>query len=301
MKQTGRAIITLAALIVMLMPVSVVAQQAAEEISLWRARHTLVAASQYAGINGSRMGFHYFAVNPSSIRLNAESLELDATDTKGRTMHLRAALNEMEAYSPECYRSGGCFGVRGKSGKRFSVQDDEHKAHLVMFGNDPSQIAHPLCSQAQNYDDCMNAAGWFAKALNGLHAFATSHPAAAGDFHQQAAAWRALTTKPPLAEGARVRRLVAEDAIKRQKPYDALNYYELGVESDPMWAQGWFNAAVIAGQLGYYADAAEHMRNYLELLPNAPDAQSARDQIDLWRYKAGQSPAPAYSAGQPNK
>jgi hypothetical protein len=33
------------------------------------------------------------------------------------------------------------------------------------------------------------------------------------------------------------------------------------------------------------------MQNYLELLPDAPDAKSARDQIDLWKYKAGQSPA----------
>ena len=30
----------------------------------------------------------------------------------------------------------------------------------------------------------------------------------------------------------------------------------------------------------------EHMQNYLELLPNAPDAQSARDQLDLWQLKA---------------
>lgn len=299
MRERGRAIITLAVLIVMVMPVAS-AQQAAEEMSLWRARHTLVAASQYAGINGSARGFHYFAVSPSSIRLNSESLELDATDAKGRTLHLRAPLKEMETYSPECDRSGGCFGVRGKSGKRFSVQDDvEHKEHRVMFGNDPSPIAHPLCSRAQNYDNCMNSAGWFASALNGLYAFAISHPTAAGDFHQQAAAWRALTTKPPMAEGARIRRLAAEDAINRQKPFEALNYYELGVEADPTWAQGWFNAAVIASHLEYYADAVEHMQNYLELMPDAADAQSARDQMDLWRFKAGQQPAS--SAGQPTK
>jgi hypothetical protein len=43
------------------------------------------------------------------------------------------------------------------------------------------------------------------------------------------------------------------------------------------------------------------MQSYLELVPDATDAQSARDQIDLWRYKAGQSTTPAHSAGQPNK
>jgi hypothetical protein len=35
------------------------------------------------------------------------------------------------------------------------------------------------------------------------------------------------------------------------------------------------------------------MQNYLELMPDAADAQSARDQIDLWKFKAGQSPVSA--------
>jgi hypothetical protein len=45
----------------------------------------------------------------------------------------------------------------------------------------------------------------------------------------------------------RVHRQLAEEALKEQKPEPAVNYYELGVEADPTWAQGWFNAAVIAG------------------------------------------------------
>jgi tetratricopeptide (TPR) repeat protein len=115
---------------------------------------------------------------------------------------------------------------------------------------------------------------------------AISHPAGLGDFHQQAAAWRALATKPALAEGVRILRLAAEDAIKRQKPDEALNDFELGVQADPTWAQGWFNAALLAGELGFYFDATAHMQNYLELPPDAPDAQSARGQIDLLKYKA---------------
>ena len=106
---------------------------------------------------------------------------------------------------------------------------------------------------------------------------------------------------PPIEEGARILRLAAEDAIKRQKPDEALNDFELGVQADPTWAQGWFNAALLAGELGFFADAADHMQNYLELMPNAADAQSARDQIDLWKYKAGQSPAAAQPAGVPGK
>jgi regulator of sirC expression with transglutaminase-like and TPR domain len=43
---------------------------------------------------------------------------------------------------------------------------------------------------------------------------------------------------------------------------------------------------LIAAELGDYADAVEDMQSYLELVPNAPDAQAARDQIDLWQLKA---------------
>ena len=34
-----------------------------------------------------------------------------------------------------------------------------------------------------------------------------------------------------------------------------------------------------------HAEAIEHMQAYLELVPDAQDAQSARDQIVIWQYK----------------
>jgi hypothetical protein len=30
----------------------------------------------------------------------------------------------------------------------------------------------------------------------------------------------------------------------------------------------------------------KHMERYLLLMPDAPDAQTARDQIDIWKMKA---------------
>jgi tetratricopeptide (TPR) repeat protein len=136
--------------------------------------------------------------------------------------------------------------------------------------------------------ESMQRADRFAKDLNRLHAFALSHPAGLGDLHQQAAEWRALTAKPPLPEEVRVRRLLAEDAVKNQKPIEALNDYEIGLEFYPTWPEGHFNAALIAAELGDFASAVEHMQSYLELVPNASDAQAARDQITIWQHKAGQ-------------
>jgi hypothetical protein len=55
---------------------------------------------------------------------------------------------------------------------------------------------------------------------------------------------------------------------------------------DPTWAQGWFNAALVAAQLNLFSDAILYMQNYLEVAPDAADAASARDQIKVWKYKA---------------
>jgi len=83
-----------------------------------------------------------------------------------------------------------------------------------------------------------------------------------------------------------VQRLMAEDAFKANKPDEALHYYETGVLLYPTWPEGNFNAALIAGDLGYYDAAMEHMQAYLELVPEAADAQAARDKILIWQTKA---------------
>jgi hypothetical protein len=62
----------------------------------------------------------------------------------------------------------------------------------------------------------------------------------------------------------------------------------LGSFGYPTWPEGNFNAALIAGELGFYADAIEHMQAYLELVPSAADAEAARDKIVIWQVKAKQ-------------
>jgi hypothetical protein len=37
-----------------------------------------------------------------------------------------------------------------------------------------------------------------------------------------------------------------------------------------------------------YGNAVLHMQRYLELVPDAPDAQAARDQIVIWQSKIKQ-------------
>ncbi len=56
-----------------------------------------------------------------------------------------------------------------------------------------------------------------------------------------------------------------------------------------MWPAGWYNLAMIYGEQKNYTDAADRMRHYLELVPNAPDAKEARDQMIIWEDEGQKS------------
>ena len=80
-------------------------------------------------------------------------------------------------------------------------------------------------------------------------------------------------------------RLLAENAVKENRFDSAVEEYEAGLEINPTWPEGHFNAALLYAELGYYPEAMHHMRAYLELTPEAPDAQQARDQVVIWEAK----------------
>jgi hypothetical protein len=130
----------------------------------------------------------------------------------------------------------------------------------------------------------------FADAMNRLSSFArgggrAQQEAEWRDFQQKAVAWRALAAKPPLAEEVRKERLLAEDALHEKQMDAAVEHYETGLDIDPCWPEGHFNAALLYAELREYSDAVQHMRAYLELAPDAQDAPQARDQIVIWEAK----------------
>ena len=292
MKNVIARFLALVVLVFLLIPGVTISAQSQDSssptdaLSLWQARHAIIPGNVTVYVYGKHS--YNSEVNQSSIVLTLDSIEFDATfnanTKKSDTKHISIDLKDIKRVTTKCYDDHSRCWLTTESGTEYMIQDKDKEAVWYQFRFGVNSV---------DYAESVLTAARFASALNSLHAFAISHPAGLGDFHAQATAWRALMTKPPLAENARILRLAAEDAIKRQKPDEALNDFELGVEADPTWAQGWFNAALLAGELGFFADAADHMQNYLELLPDAPDAQSARDQIDLWKYKAGQSPTAA--------
>ncbi|HUS19082.1 MAG TPA: hypothetical protein VMZ25_05495 [Terriglobales bacterium] len=106
------------------------------------------------------------------------------------------------------------------------------------------------------------------------------------DFRQKAVAWRQLKQKPPLAPEADRHRILAEEAIRSTNLDSAAQHYDEALEATPLWPEGWLNAALIYAELQDYASAAEHMRYYLELAPDAPEAKAAREKLVVWEEKA---------------
>ena len=282
MRLAGKSITVLLAMILTMASMARSQQQPAPEMSYRQAQRAIKTAMQYAMV-----GYYSLApVDQNSVRLTQGTLEFDA-----KSEHFTIPFIGLRKLTATYWSVGGQTynslvdeeGNKGKYGENFLQKYNvKMKKSTLYFGGNKDGI----CSQAQNHDECMNAAAQFASALNSLHIYALRPTPPEDDFHKQALAWRALATKPALPDAVRVRRMMAEDAIKNKKPEDALRYYEQGIESYPMWPQGWFNAAVVAGELGRYDDAVEYMQNYLELVPDAKDAQTARDQMEMWKIRA---------------
>jgi hypothetical protein len=105
-------------------------------------------------------------------------------------------------------------------------------------------------------------------------------------FHAAAEAWRALAVKPELPEDARKQRVLAEAYLREKDFKGAIEHYEAGVKACPVWPEGWYNLALLYAESGQYALAADRMKHYLELMPNASDSAAARDKVIVWEDKA---------------
>ena len=127
----------------------------------------------------------------------------------------------------------------------------------------------------------------FANALYVLkHGGEAAERAAEAAFADKAKKYREMPVKPPLPEDVQKCRIMAEDAIHNKDFEKAADYYAQGLEIEPLWPEGQFNAALLYGELKDYENAALHMKRYLELVPNARDAREAREKMYLWDGKA---------------
>lgn len=244
-----------------------------DAMSIWQARRIVVMGNSHWSLPDAGM-------DRSSFRFTPETFEYDYAKPKGGTLHVTADLRTLEGVSFRCNQVW-CH-LTNEAGK--GIQKDATGVRWYAYCCEWWEAQPPGgrgCPAS-----CVSDVKSFAAAINRLRAFAKDTEAPLRSFTQQAAAWRALPSKPAIPEEIRLQRMLAEDAVKQSKPGEALSRYETGLELYPTWPQGRFNAALIAAELGFYTDAVEHMQAYLELVPEAPDAQAARDQIAMWQFRA---------------
>jgi tetratricopeptide (TPR) repeat protein len=111
-------------------------------------------------------------------------------------------------------------------------------------------------------------------------------------FEAQAKAYRDATVKPTPGEDVRRFRVQADQAVSEKRFQTAASLYIQALDLAPWWPEGQFNAAVIFGDLRQYDQAIGHMRKYLTLVPNAPDARAAQDKIYAWEGEKAALPQP---------
>jgi tetratricopeptide (TPR) repeat protein len=143
----------------------------------------------------------------------------------------------------------------------------------------------------------------FAGALRYLAGLARQEAQAQQDatlqqFRAQAKAWREAVSKPVMPEAAREHQVLAEYAFKQRETEKAVREYKSALDIFPTWPEGQFNLATLAGEQKDYGTAVLHMKEYLELVPDSPDTQAAKDSIIIWRdrlstFLAEQNQAPA--------
>jgi tetratricopeptide (TPR) repeat protein len=104
-------------------------------------------------------------------------------------------------------------------------------------------------------------------------------------FDPQAQAWRAMPEKPKMPDDAYTHKVLAEAAYRNHDLMKAFVEYNLALQKFPTWPEGQFNAALIGAELKRYRGAVFHMKEYLALAPDAPDAPAAKDKIILWQDK----------------
>jgi tetratricopeptide (TPR) repeat protein len=142
----------------------------------------------------------------------------------------------------------------------------------------------PLILAATDEPDAIKVAQVFwrlkATTLAGRQAWAAQ---TAADFARTVATYRAANPKPKISESVYRLSVIAAAAMRDQRIPDAIDAYDDALKIAPWWPQGQANIALALGEFRYYDDAIDHMKDYLALVPDAPDARQAQNKIYEWQ------------------
>lgn len=103
------------------------------------------------------------------------------------------------------------------------------------------------------------------------------------EFKPIAEQYKNLRSKPAMKEEQR-KLIVQANAMNQQKHYGkAIELYVEAVKLDPVsYPAAYSNIALMQAQLELYDLAIYHMKKYIMLVPEAPDARASQDKIYEW-------------------
>jgi tetratricopeptide (TPR) repeat protein len=107
-------------------------------------------------------------------------------------------------------------------------------------------------------------------------------------FEPVAANYRELKIKPQISEEER-KYIVQANSFNEEKNYSrAIELYIKAIEIDQTaFPAAYLNLALLSAQMKEYYPAVYYMKKYLLLIPDAPDARAAQDNIYIWEGKMG--------------
>jgi tetratricopeptide (TPR) repeat protein len=120
--------------------------------------------------------------------------------------------------------------------------------------------------------------------------------------------YRSMQPKPAVPDEARRYMVRGQSAVQEAtspKDFDAAaREFETAARKAPFWPDAYYNLAVLQGKLGRYDDAIANLRKYLDLAPDADDAEQVKTmiyQFDYKKTKAGGDAAPSRPATGQNR
>jgi len=247
--------------------------QVAAGMSLWEAKETIQRGARWRWSDGSADSFQ------SSLEFTPEGLLLQVYQLPVGNHHrydTSAERCHFEHFHPVVEVGAGYMRTGAHKGARYYSVLTAPETPCV-------QISVPTPEQAEQVAAAFLR--WKMATLeereNALTEEQTHFSAIAEQYH-------AAHPKPAISEELRRFTVMADTAVADKRFSDAANDYLDGLKLAPWWPEGQFNVALVLGEIHYYDEAVEHMKNYLLLVPNAPDARSAQDKIYAWEdEKAG--------------
>jgi tetratricopeptide (TPR) repeat protein len=232
-----------------------------------------------------------YALDPESVQAREAlaAVRLDADDYEAAVGLLSSLGNNPFARLLEAT----AHAKRGDAGKAVdiytAIPDKELAADRTLRQNARKALFAALGDHVRQTLDRAQASESAGRNAEALATYAEALKAAddetAGLIRQKAASL--LKWDPSLAElpeEARKHALRGDVLINDGRFAEALVEYAAAVKVAPFNPSLHFTAALINGQLKAYREAVKSMNVYLQLLPDAPNARAAKDEIYKWEF-----------------